>query len=104
MELGIVDMGANFVPDSENQIGIERDKWASLSPLKMLSAILNIIKKSDFDYLELGVPWINEESFPITLQDIKSVIEEGKLKVKAYCSLMPAEIKTVGPKFNYEKI
>ena len=97
MNLGIVDMEANFVPGSGNQMGVERDEWQRLAPLDRLGAVLDVVSKSSFGYVELGVPWVNEHSIPVAAREVQALVSERGLKVGAYCSLVPGDIKSVGP-------
>ena len=97
MELGIVDMEANFVPGSGNQMGVEQREWWRLTPLERLGAALDVVSQSEFQYVELGVPWVNEHSIPVTAQEVQALVSERGLKVGAYCSLVPGDIKSVGP-------
>ena len=104
MELGIVDMEANFVPGSGNQMGVEQDEWRRLTPLERLGAALDVVSKSEFQYVELGVPWVNEHSFPVTAQEVRALVSEKGLTVGAYCSLVPGDIKSVGPEADASRL
>ena len=97
MNLGICDMEANFVPGSGNQMGMELDEWQRLAPLDRLGSVLDVVSTSRFQYVELGVPWVNEHSIPVTAQEVRALVSERGLTVGAYCSLVPGDIKSVGP-------
>jgi len=100
MELGIVEMEANFVPGSGNQMGTANALWQSLSPLARLTKVLEIISDSQFGFVELGAAWINNLSLGVHFSDVKRELDKRKIKISAICSLMPPNIKTSGPEFN----
>ncbi|MBT3393566.1 MAG: sugar phosphate isomerase/epimerase [Waddliaceae bacterium] len=102
LKLGIADMVANFVPGSGNPIGIPEATWQTMKPLEKLSIVIDIIKHSGFDYVELGIPWINDISQEYTSEDVFSLVKEKNMTVGSFCSLMPATLKVVGP--NTDKI
>lgn len=100
MNFAIVDMEANFVPGSGNQMGVRSDEWLKSDPLTRLSEVLDIIAESDFEYLELGTPWICGDRY----DEVRNLVESKKLETIAGCSLVPSNIKTVGPEFNEKNI
>jgi sugar phosphate isomerase/epimerase len=104
MKLGIVDMEANFVPEGGSQMGLPKEIWLKQPPIQRLSNVLDVIKRSNFDYLELGVPWINQRAFEVSHSDISKLINSYGLKVNAFCSLMPSDIKIVGPSVDISNI
>jgi D-psicose/D-tagatose/L-ribulose 3-epimerase len=103
-KIGIADMVINFVPGSGNPMGIDTKEWASLSEFERLDIVLNEISKSSFEYLELAIPWINNLSDNYSFTNIMNLINKYNLRVGSFCSLMPANIKTVGPNFSEELI
>jgi len=104
MKLGIADMVSNFVPGSGNPLGLDPSKWLKMDPVDKLTKVINIISQSSFDYLELGVPWLNEKENSIPIEILLQIINEQNIKIGSYCSLFPAELKTVGPQVNWERL
>jgi len=103
-KLCIADMVINFVPGSGNPMGENTNKWESLSEIERLSKVLCEVSKSNFNYLELAIPWINNLSNNYTFENVTSLIKEYNITINSFCSLMPSSIKTVGPEFDQKLI
>jgi len=104
MKLGVADMEASFVPGKRSQIPMKDGQWDGLPEIERLKLVLDIISKSDFDFLELGVPWINEQSPAHDFKEVTELISKRGLVVGGYSSLMPGHLKTVGPEVNWDEI
>lgn len=104
MKLGIVDMEANFVPGSGNQMGCPPEQWKQVAPLTRLERVLDVIDASGFEYLELGVPWLQREVTNVSAETVKELLSKRRRKVAAFCSFMPEHVKTAGPEFDMDRI
>ena len=96
MKIGIADMVSNFVPGSGNPLGMDTSTWHLFEPAQRLELVLDIISQSNFDYLELGVPWINGTNDHPSFDLVASIIKDRNLVVGSYCSMVPGNFKTVG--------
>jgi len=104
MKIGIADMVSNFVPGSGNPLGLDSYKWGKIKPITQLKMVLDIISQSTFDYVELGMPWINGENNEFTFEDIEKIIIEKRLSVGSYCSMVPGKYKTIGDNVNWTNL
>jgi len=104
MNLGVADMVSNFVPGSGNPLGMEAGDWDKLDPAEKLSRVTQIIGRSGFEYLELGVAWLNEGENSIPVGMLQKMVEKNNTKIGSFCSLFPPELKTVGPQVNWERL
>lgn len=97
-KLGIADMVVNFAPGVDNPLSISAKAYAALSPVERLKKILQIVEISEFDYFELGASWLNELAKDFTFAEIEELLAETDVRIRALCSLVPPNIKTIGPK------
>jgi len=104
MKLGIADMVSNFVPGSGNPLGMNSDEWNKLQPADRLALVVDIIARSGFEYIELGVPWLNNRDTSLPVELLRKMADDLKIQIGSFCSLFPANIKTVGPQLNLEQV
>ena len=104
MKLGIADMVSNFVPGSGNPLGMNSDDWNKLEPVEKLASVIDIIARSGFEYLELGVPWLNNRDTSLPVEVLRKMADDQEIQIGSFCSLFPAELKTVGPQINWEQL
>ena len=97
-------MVSNFVPGSGNPLGIDPFEWEKVLPIDRLEMVLDIIGKSTFDYLELGIPWINGEDFQLPFDSVAGIIRSHNLAVGSFCSLIPGRLKTVGEVVQWDSL
>lgn len=104
MKLGIADMVSNFVPGSGNPLGMDPSNWIKMDSVEQLTKVISIISQSSFDYLELGIPWLNEKENSVQIELLQQIINEKNIKIGSYCSLFPPELKTVGPHVQWDEV
>jgi sugar phosphate isomerase/epimerase len=104
MKLGIADMVSNFVPGSGNPLGLDSSKWIKIQPVEKLTKVISIISQSNFDYVELGIPWLNEKGNSVPIELLQKKINKKNIQIGSYCSLFPPELKTVGPLVRWDEV
>lgn len=97
MRFGICDMEASFVPRTGNQMAMPDDDWYGRSGEERLGTALRIIAESPFDFVELGIPWINDGPGALPAARVESLLAEHELRVGAYNSFIPPDMPVVGP-------
>lgn len=97
-------MVSNFAPGSGNPLGIDTSNWHLFKPAQKLELVLDIISQSNFDYLELGIPWVNGTNAYLPFDLVTRIIKERNLVVGSYCSMVPREIKTVGNDIQWDTL
>ena len=104
VRIGICDMEASFVPRTGNQMGVSDADWQARPPEERLRRALAIIGESPFEFVELGVPWINDGPMAFSADHIESILRDTGVSVGAYNSLIPPDMPVVGPAIEWNLV
>lgn len=78
-------------------MGLSDADWQARPPEERLRRALTIIAASPFEFVELGVPWINDGPMAFSVDHIESILQETGVAVGAYNSFIPPDMAVVGP-------